>query len=131
MAYDEEEYPCLDLAQYTKREDKEADIYEEDEAKGRLSLAAVYEKHVESMIRYLMEREDFLKIFEGGAPGGKNFLNIYEYREALDYIQEHGVKSYGVVVYAAKEELLKMLEDSSVEGLYMLDGKIDLKLSGD
>ena len=119
MAYDEEEYPYLDLAQYTIRETRDA--------KGHLALAEVYEKHMESMIRYLMAREDFLKIFEGSAPGGKNFLNVYEYAGALDYIREHGVKSYGVVVYATKEELLKMLEDSSVEGIYMLDGKIDLK----
>lgn len=112
MAYDEEEYPYLDLGQYTK---------------GSFALAEAYEKHMESMIRYLMEREDFLEIFEGGAPGGKNLFNVYEYAGALDYIREHGVKSYGAVVYASKEELIKMLEDSSVQGIYMLDGKIDLK----
>lgn len=75
---------------------------------------------------YLDISEGF-KIFDGCAPGGKNFINTYEYVEALDYIREHGVKSYGVVVYAAKQELLEMLEDSSVDGVYMLDGKIDLK----
>lgn len=139
MAYDEEEYPYLDLAQYNQgyplMESQDTGSQEEDRGfpegdgavQGRLALAAVYEKHVESMIRYLMEREDFLEIFEGGLPGGKNFLNIYEYKEALGYIREHGVKSYGAIVYATKEELLKMLEDPSVEGLYMLDGKIDLK----
>lgn len=112
MAYDEEEYPYLDLGQYTK---------------GSFALAEAYEKHMESMIRYLMEREDFLEIFEGSAPGGKNLFNVYEYEGALNYIREHGVKSYGAVVYASKEELIKMLEDSSVQGIYMLDGKIDLK----
>lgn len=111
MAYDEEEYPYLDLGQYTQ---------------GSLALAEAYEKHMESMIRYLMGREDFLEIFEGGAPGGKNLFNVYEYEGALNYIREHGVKSYGAVVYASKEELIKMLEDSSVQGIYMLDGKIDL-----
>ncbi|MCI9339539.1 MAG: hypothetical protein HFG94_02625, partial [Dorea sp.] len=83
--------------------------------------------HVESMIRYLMEQEDFLKIFDGGVPGGKNYLDTYKYKGVLDYIREHGVKSYGVVVYARKEELLEILEDPSVEGVYMLDGKMDLK----
>lgn len=111
LAYDEEEYPYLDLGQYTQ---------------GSLALAEAYEKHMESMIRYLMGREDFLEIFEGGAPGGKNFFNVYEYTGALGYIREHGVKSYGAVVYASKEELIKMLEDSAVQGIYMLDGKIDL-----
>lgn len=114
LTYDPEEFPYLDLSQYKGTE-------------GRFAPASVYEEHMESMIRYLMEREDFLKIFEGGMPGGKNFLNTYEYVTALDYIREHGVKSYGTVVYAAKEELLGILDDPAVEGVYMLDGKLDLK----
>lgn len=112
--YDSEEYPYLDIP-------ADASVRE------KVTMAEIYEKHVESMIRFLMEDEDFLKIFDGCAPGGKNFINTYEYVEALDNIREHGVKSYGVVVYATKNELLEILEDSSVEGIYMLDGKIDLR----
>lgn len=110
-SYDQEKYPYLDISQES-----------ED-----LVLAEVYEKHVESMIRYLLDQEDFLKIFEGSVPGGKNILNTYEYKAVLEYIQEHGVKSYGAVVYATKQELLHMLEDPDVDGVYMLDGKIDLR----
>ncbi|MXP78635.1 hypothetical protein GN277_25835 [Lachnospiraceae bacterium WCA-9-b2] len=122
--YDLEKYPYLDISEGSKGDERspiDAAVRE------KVTMAEVYEKHVESMIRFLMEDEDFLKIFDGCAPGGKNFINTYEYVEALDYIREHGVKSYGVVVYAAKQELLEMLEDSSVDGVYMLDGKIDLK----
>lgn len=112
--YDREEFPFLDLNEYEGMEEE-------------VTKARAYEEHVESMIRYLMEQEDFLKIFDGGVPGGKNYLDTYKYKGVLDYIREHGVKSYGVVVYARKEELLEILEDPSVEGVYMLDGKMDLK----
>ena len=54
-------------------------------------------------------------------------MNTYEYQSALEYIQKHGVKSYGTVVYATKQELLHMLEDPDVDGVYMLDGKMDLR----
>lgn len=118
QTYDPEEYPYLDLSQYK-------------ESEGKFTLAEVYEKHVESMIRYLMDQEDFLKIFEGGAPGGKNYLLTGEYAETLAYIREHGVKSYGTVVYATKQELLKILGDPAVEGVYMLDGKWNLKYLDD
>ena len=114
MTYDQEEYPYLDLSQFLTGEEK-------------FASAEIYEQHMESMVRYLMERKDFLKIFDGGAPGGKNFLNTYEYERTLDYIREQGVKSYGTVVYATKQELLKILEDPSVNGIYMLEGKLDLK----
>lgn len=110
-SYDHEKYPYLDISQ--DRED--------------LTLGDVYEKHVESMIRYLLDQEDFLEIFESSMPGGKNILNTYEYQSALEYIQKHGVKSYGTVVYATKQELLHMLEDPDVDGVYMLDGKMDLR----
>ncbi len=112
MTYDPGEYPYLDLSQYKTEE--------------RFAPAEVYEDHVESMIRYLMDKKDFLEIFEGSMPGGKTFLNIHEYKDALAYIREHGVKSYGTVVYASRDELLRMLNDPSVEGVYMLDGKLDL-----
>ena len=114
MTYDQEEYPYLDLSQFLTGEEK-------------FASAEIYEQHMESMVRYLMERKEFLKIFDGGAPGGKNFLNTYEYERTLDYIREQGVKSYGTVVYATKQELLKILEDPSVNGIYMLEGKLDLK----
>ena len=41
------------------------------------------------------------------------------------------MKSYGTVVYATKQELLKILGDPAVEGVYMLDGKWNLKYLDD
>ncbi len=115
--YDTQKYPYLDIHQYYETSDQDT-IDEQIPAK-------VYEKHMESMIRYLMDQEDFLEIFDSDVPG-KNLLNPYKYQTALDYIQQNGVKSYGTVVYGTKQELLEMLEDASVDGVYMLDGKLDL-----
>lgn len=110
--YDQEKYPYLDIFQY-------------EEGEQEITLGEVYEKHVQSMISYLMEQEDFLKIFDSGVPG-ENIANTYKYRAALDDIKEHGVHCYGTVVYASKQELEDILEDPEVSGIYMLDGRVDM-----
>lgn len=107
--YDEEKYPYLDLYQY------DGDDRPEE----------VYEQHVESMLKYMLANEEFLRIFDSDVPG-ENVVDLTKYTYALRYIQDHGVNCYGTVVYASKQELLDMMNDSSVDGVYMMDGSLDL-----
>lgn len=109
--YDQEKYPYLDVFQYEDYDNAPAEVYE---------------KHVMSMLNYMMDHEKFLGIFDSDVPG-ENVVNKVKYQSALHYIEENGVNSYGTVVYATKQELLKMLEDETVSGVYMLDSSLDLK----
>ncbi len=109
--YDKEKYPYLDIFEYEEEEE--------------ITLAEAYEKHVESMIKYLMDNEDFLRIFDSGVPG-ENVLDSYKYNAILDYIKRRGVECYGTVVYASRQELERILESPEVDGIYMLDGRLDM-----
>lgn len=109
--YDQEKYPYLDLFQYEESDDIPAEVYE---------------KHITSMLNYMLDHEEFLGIFDSDVPG-ENVVNTLKYQSVLHYIEENGVSSYGTVVYATKKELLDILEDSSVDGVYMLDSSLDLK----
>ena len=109
--YDQEKYPYLDVFQY------------EDYSN---APAEVYEKHMVSMLNYMMDHEEFLGIFDSDVPG-ENVVNKVKYQSALHYIEENGVNSYGIIVYATKQELLGILEDETVNGVYMLDGSLNLK----
>lgn len=109
--YDQEKYPYLGLEQYREGGDIPAEILT---------------RHMESMIQYMLDSEDFLRIFDSGAPG-VNLLNDSKYKTALAYVKENGVNGYGAVVNATKQELLNMLEDPSVDGAYMMDSYLDLR----
>lgn len=110
--YDKEKYPYLDIFEYEDKEDEGVP-------------AGVYEKHVESMINYMIDHEEFLKIFDSSVPG-ENVLDINKYQVTLDYIKKHGINIYGTVVYASKQELLELADDEDVNGVYIMDSRLSL-----
>ena len=87
----------------------------------------VLTQHVTSMLRFMLAEENkkFLEIFDSSVPG-ENVADPLKYEEALKYVEENGVNGYGVVVSASKEQLLAMLKDSSIDGVYMFDSTLDL-----
>lgn len=110
--YSQEEYPYLDLFQYN----------------GEGSYPPeVLTQHVTSMLKFMLAEKNrkFLEIFDSSVPG-ENVADPLKYEEALKYVEENGVNGYGIVVSASKQQLLAMLKDSSVDGIYMLDGTLDL-----
>lgn len=105
--YDHEKYPYLELNQ------KENGEYPES------ITADMMEQHMKSLIRYVGDHEEFGEIFidtQRGIPFDKS-----RYEAVLMEIEAKGIQGYGAVVFATKESLLKMLEDPSVEGAYMMD----------
>lgn len=107
-------YPYLDLFEY-----------EGDDG----YPAEVLEQHVKSMVAFMMDEknERFLEIFDSSYAGqSAEELYQYKYRNIRDYIDEHGVNGYGAVVYATKQQLLEMIADETVSGVYMLDSAIQL-----
>lgn len=109
-SYDQIRYPYLDLAQY--------------EEEGEIG-ADVPTQHVTSMLAYMKDNEKFGQIFTSDVPG-ENVFNRQKYENALDYVQKNGANGYGVVVNAGRDELLQMLSDSDVDGIYLMDAQLKL-----
>lgn len=64
------------------------------------AISEAYGIHFKSRLEYLKNREEFVEIFD------YNNLKTDFYEEALAYIDEHGVKTYGVLVFGTAEEFL-------------------------
>ena len=48
------------------------------------------------------------------------------YLQALDYVEENGVKSYGCIVTGTPEKLLSLLNSGKILNIQLLDAWIDV-----
>ena len=77
------------------------------------------EQHFVSLLQY---SSDQLKKDRGIAYCGEEGL----YDEMLDYVEENGVRTYGVVVTANAETLLALLDNDLIYSVYLVDGWLDI-----
>lgn len=119
-SYDQQKYPYLDLAQYEEEGEAGAEVPDAE-----VPDAEVLTQHVASMLAYMKDNEKFGQIFASDVPG-ENVFDRLRYERALDYVQKNGVKGYGVVVNAGRDELLQMLSDPDVDGIYLMDAQLKL-----
>ena len=67
-----------------------------------------YELHFKDLLKYAIDRKDAINVLEGRP-------NRHEYYEkALNYVEENGVKSYGVLIYANAEDLIKLVQNEQI-----------------
>lgn len=67
-----------------------------------------YELHFKGLLKYAIDRKDAINILE-------NHPYRHEYYEqALNYVEEHGVKTYGVLAYANAEDLIKLVGNEEI-----------------
>lgn len=52
--------------------------------------------------------------------------NYAEYDLVLNYVEENGVKSFGVVAMTSPETLLKIMNEGFVEKISILDVKVSM-----
>ena len=71
--------------------------------------AKAYELHYKSLLKYMIDREETVLTLEG-------MPTKYEYyKSALDYVEENGVNTFGVLVFANPEDLIELVENGPVE----------------
>ncbi|MEY8292240.1 anti sigma factor C-terminal domain-containing protein [Carnobacteriaceae bacterium 52-44] len=75
----------------------------------------VYETHFQSRLSYLNNREKFVEVFEFD-PDKIDF-----YTNALNYIENNGINTYGVLVYATAEDFLENINKLPYDTLYIND----------
>jgi hypothetical protein len=76
-------------------------------------ISEAYGIHFRSRLEYLRNREEFVDIFD---------YNSYKtdfYEDSLSYIDEHGVKTYGVLVYGTAKDLSESIKDIPYDSLYI------------
>ena len=64
-----------------------------------------YETHFTSRLSWLKDREEFVEIFDA------NQTKTDFYADSLNYIEENGVKTYGVLVYGTAEAFSESIEN--------------------
>ncbi len=77
------------------------------------AISEVYRIHFRSRLEYLKDRKEFVGIFD---------YNEYKtdfYEDALAYINEHGVKTYGVLVYGTAKDFSEHIGEIPYDTLYI------------
>jgi hypothetical protein len=73
------------------------------------------ETHFKSLVRYMVDTKDFLNLI---------YMPVEIYEKVLNYVEENGVKSYGVLVKGSPEEILRLRENPSVDSIRIDNIKI-------
>lgn len=79
------------------------------------------ERHFKALLQYSADQVEMGR-------GIAHYDDWDIYQNALDYVEENGVLSYGVVVMASPELLLEVMNDELVSFVDPIDGWIDLSL---
>ncbi len=97
-----EKYPAFSLLDWLVNpvglEDKEAKIQ-----------AVGYEKHYMSLLEYVIDREEEIKIIDRSEGKGEF------YQSALEYAKNEGVKTYGVIVYGEMRDMIEFVENENLK----------------
>ncbi len=73
--------------------------------------AQAYEQHYVSLLKYVIDREDAIGVLEY-RPEKNEF-----YKSALEYAEDYGIQSYGVLVFGEVRDLLELVDSEIVKGL--------------
>lgn len=73
--------------------------------------AQAYKQHYKSLLQYVIDRKEAIEVLER-RPDKHEF-----YKSALEYAEEHGVKTYGVLVFGEARDLLEMIDKEPIKTL--------------
>jgi hypothetical protein len=77
------------------------------------AISEAYGIHFKSRLEYLKNQEDFVNMFD------YNYYKTDFYENALNYIDKHGVKTYGVLVFGTAEEFLNRMDEIPYDSLFI------------
>lgn len=81
----------------------------------------ILETHYKSLLKYMSTRDEFLSAFY-------NVNGIYNgfYKDSLRYIEDNGIKTYGIRIDSTSDELLQILEDENINSVFIQDAKFSV-----
>ncbi|MFA9399015.1 MAG: anti sigma factor C-terminal domain-containing protein [Clostridiaceae bacterium] len=107
-----DKYPLISLTDYLEDLDDsqiisgQEDYYE--------FMGKEYETHFISLLKYMNDRKEFIEAYSYTSSSISEF-----YKQSLYYIEENGVKTYGVLVYGEAQDILKFKENEDVKSIYV------------
>lgn len=72
--------------------------------------AKAYELHYKSLLQYMIDRKEATEVIDYSD-------KLPYYKSALEYAEENGVKTYGVLIYSNAEDLVELAENESIKTL--------------
>lgn len=79
--------------------------------------ASDYETHFKSLLQYIIDHPDFLDV------STSHKVTSYD-QSVLDYVTDHGVKSYGVLAIGTPSDILDLMDNGFVSQFWPLDANI-------
>lgn len=79
-----------------------------------------YEQHFKSLLQFAsdqLEKDKMIPVW----------INDNYYQYVLDYVEEHGIMTYGCLATGTPQGLLSMLEDGVISDIVLMDGWIDIE----
>lgn len=99
---DEEKYPGFQILDYLSSVPM-TDPYS--------VMPKAYEVHYTTLLKYMADRTDAVEVFDFSP------LKTQYYHSALDYIEEHGIKTFGALIYANAEDLIEFVENTPIKNI--------------
>lgn len=98
---DEEKYPAFNFLDW---------VVNNNEKSSETSLwTKGYELHYTSLLKYMVDRKEAVDVFF------YNNLKTEYYQSSLNYIEENGVKTFGILVYANAEDIIELIENEAIK----------------
>jgi hypothetical protein len=71
--------------------------------------AKAYELHYKSLLQYMIDRKEATKVLDSN-PGKSEY-----YKSALNYTEDSGIKTFGVLVYANSKDVIELVKNESIK----------------
>ena len=105
------EYPGLHLLDWLVHQGERSEDGASLEAEG-------YEKHYEALLYYALDRKSEISVHS------ERLKETEVLEESAAYVEEHSVRTYGVLLDGTVEDLLVLLEDEAVEWMEIKEMKV-------
>ena len=96
---DKNKYPALQLV----------DIMMDENNDNKYNMEVVYTKHFISLLKYMVDREKAVKVLD------ENNNKMEYYKDTLNYVENNGVNTYGVLVCGEARDLLEFINNEKVK----------------
>lgn len=102
---DKNKYPYLQLVDWMTDKNNN----------NKFDMATAYTTHYISLLKYMNDRKNAVKTLD------LNETKVDYYKNALNYVQKNGVKTYGVLVYGEAGDLLKLINNEKIKDVELDD----------
>lgn len=98
---DEEKYPGFQLTDIFRL------LGTTEPTEPEVQMAEIYETHFTSLLKYLQDHQKAVTVLMG-------YSKAYDYRSALNYVEEYGMSTYGALIYGEADDLIELYKSDII-----------------